>query len=271
MAQDHWNRMAKNWKLVGAPLRPGPSDMKLFYEAIKRHKKSFNEPIDSLILGVTPELSQLDWPPETQLYALDASSAMIEALWQGSKNHAYLGSWLDAPFPDGSIDVIVCDGGFGVLDFPGTQRALLMEVKRMLRANGIFIVRLFAPGCLSESVDDIARDLRRGLINTLDVLKFRLWGALQRSVHEGVSPRDVVAQIELISGGMNRLVAEYGFSDQHVATLEYHRHSDARYCLSGIEELSLLIEDIAEMKIAEISYPDHAFGSRCPVVTIAKK
>ena len=268
--QGHWNQIAKNWQLVGAPLRPTQPDLVLFQDAIMSRATKLSRPMNALIFGVTPELAGLDWPLETELYALDASASMIDTLWRGPKERAHLGSWLNAPFADSAFDVIVCDGGFGVLDFPISQSALLSEVARLLQPGGIFVLRLFTPGCQSESIDEIANDLNRGQIKTLDVLKFRLWGALQHTTGDGVAPREVVCHIEKISGGLNRLVTEHGFSADHVATLELHRHSKARYCLSGPADLALLLSAMPEMYIVGISYPEHLHGNKCPVVVIKR-
>lgn len=270
MSQAHWNRIARNWHLVGAPLRPGGADIELFRAAVERHAAELGRTLNALILGVTPELATLAWPAGTTLHALDGSAAMIESLWRGERGRALQGSWTAAPFASGGMDAIVCDGGFGVLSFPETQRALLAEVGRMLRPGGVFVLRLFVPGCRSESLEAIAADLHGGRIGSLDVLKFRLWGALQESTATGVCPRDVVARIEEISGGLDVLASRYGFSADHVATLEYHRHSTARYCLSGVEDLAGLLGDLPGMRVAEVGYPDHPYGKRCPVVVIGK-
>jgi SAM-dependent methyltransferase len=265
----HWPRIARSWHLVGPPLRPAPEEIELFERGVLRRAADVQN-IQALILGVTPELFLLRWPEGAVVRALDASNEMIEALWPGPEGSAVLGSWTAAPIADGSQDVIVCDGGFGMLSYPEGQHALLSEVRRMLAPGGIFIVRLFAPAGLTGSLADIAADLSAGSIASLDALKLRLWGALQKDQATGVRPRDVVATIEDMAGGLDRLVSSQGWSADHVATLQVHRSSNAVYHLIDANGLIRMAHELTGFELLGVESPDTSFGDCCPVVSLGR-
>jgi SAM-dependent methyltransferase len=272
----HWPGIARSWHLVGPPLRPSPEEIELFERSIMRWAQGAQQTkeIQALILGVTPELFLLRWPEAMVVRALDASSEMINAVWQGPKGSAVSGSWTAAPIADASQHVIVCDGGFGVLSYPHGQRALLAEASRMLAPGGIFIVRLFAPGGLTGSVSEIAADLNAGSIASLDSLKLRLWGALQTDLSIGVRPRDVVARIEDMAeetaGGLDYLVSGLGWSSDHVATLALHRRSDAVYHLTDADGLIAMAE-LSGFEPLAVESANSPFGNCCPVVSLRRR
>ncbi len=266
----HWPRIATSWSLVGPPLRPSPEDIELFERSVVRLTEEPVQRVRALVLGVTPELFLMRWPEGAVVRALDDSREMIEAVWPGPPGSAVLGSWVSAPIEDASQDIIVCDGGFGMLSYPQGQRKLLSEVRRMLAPGGIFSVRLFAPGGLTGSLTDIETDLGAGLIESLDALKLRLWGALQRDPVTGVRPRDVVARIEAMAGGLDRLISGQGWSTEHVATLELHRSSDAVYHLTDAQGLIRMAEELSGFELRSVESPDNAFGDCCPVVSFRR-
>lgn len=266
----HWNHIAQRWHLVGPPLRPSREDILHFEQAVDRKMKSHAGPLRALILGVTPELAALNWPPGTRLSALDGSAQMVDALWKGPREGAMVGSWTNAPIKDASLDMIVCDGGVGVLSYPADQQKLLTEIRRMLAPNGMFTVRLFVPGCHAEPIEQIAADLEARAIPSLDALKFRLWGALQANVASGVRPRDVVRHIEKIAGRLARLADCFGWPAEHIATLELHRESQVSYCLSSVADLLPLINAVNGLEMVDVAFPAHPFGDRCPVVSLRR-
>jgi SAM-dependent methyltransferase len=266
----HWNQIAQSWHLVGFPLRPSHEDIICFERAVKAGAGTLDSPMRALILGVTPELSALKWPAGTTLSTLDGSLEMIKAFWNGPSENAIVGSWIATSLDDSSLDMIVCDGGIGLLSYPQGQLALFSEIRRILAPNGIFTARLFTPGCHSETIDHIASDLDAGAITSLDVLKFRLWGALQADAMNGVRPRDVVKNIELVAGSLQRLVDHFGWSTEHVATLEFHRNSQAVYCLSSVDEVLLLVDSLTGLEVVSVENPQHAFGDRCPIISMQR-
>ena len=141
---------------------------------------------------------------------------------------------------------------------------------RLLRPGGVFIVRLFSPAGLTGTVDEIGADLGAGRIPSLDALKLRLWGALQTDLETGVRPRDVVAAMERLTGGLDFLTRELGWPEAHVATLELHRESDAVYHLINPEELTDMAAEVG-FALEAVDHPDHQFGACCPVISLGSE
>lgn len=271
MTSTHWSRIARLWQLVGPPLRPAAQDLAAFRAALARWRGCAGQPPRALVLGVTPELHALDWPTGTSLRALDGSRQMIDAVWPGPEGSAILGSWTAMPLASASCDIVLCDGGFGMLPYPEGQTALLRELHRVIAPGGLFAVRLFAPRGRTGTVDEILARLARGDIASLDALKLQLWGALHGSPEQGVQPRKVAAKIVAAAGSLERLAAEHRWSAEHVLSLEIHRDNPASYFLTDAAELVRLATiDQGGFECLDIAEPGYEMGACCPLVTLRR-
>ncbi len=271
MSGNHWSRMAQLWRLVGPPLRPAPEDLAAFEDAILGWLNAHSRAPRALILGVTPELYSLRWPAGTTLRALDGSRQMIKAVWPGPPAAALLGSWTAMPLATGCRDIVVCDGGFGMLSYPQGQAELLRELHRVLAPGGIFAVRLFAPRGRTGSIEEVFADLGAGRVSSLDALKLRLWGALQGDAQQGVRPQQVVAHILAAVGNFDRLAEDHGWPLEHVRSLELHRESTASYHLTeAIEVVRMACSDAGGFESVSVVEPGYALGACCPIVTLRR-
>ncbi|MCE9642187.1 MAG: class I SAM-dependent methyltransferase [Betaproteobacteria bacterium] len=269
MTSQHWSRMARLWQLVGPPLRPAAQDRAAYHGALGQWRREHARPPRALILGVTPELHALDWPAGTSLLALDASPQMIEAVWPGPAGTALRGSWTAMPLAAASRDIVLCDGGFGMLSYPHGQAALLRELRRVLAPGGIFAARLFAPKGRTGNADEVFARLAAGDIASLDALKLQLWGALHGSPEQGVQPQCVVAHILAAVGGFDRLAADHGWSLEHTRSLELHRASQATYFLTDAAEMVRMAGGAqGGFECLDIVEPDYELGACCPIVTL---
>ena len=266
----HWSDVSRTWRLVGPPLRPGNQDLALFEKGIKAWSEKHEYAPSSLILGVTPELYNLDWPLGSEVFALDASQAMIEAVWPGPVSSAMTGSWTSMPVADSAHDIVLCDGGVGLLGDPEAQLSLLSEVKRVLKPGGVFVVRLFAPSGHTGTTEEIVSQLQAGEIESLDALKLRLWGALHNDLDVGVKPRDVARFIESVPGGKRWLIDDLGWSKEHVETLSMHKHNESVYHLVNAEELIEMATMVGGLEGLQVDIPLHRYGAACPVVSLLR-
>lgn len=271
MSGDHWSRMARLWQWVGPPLRPAAEDLAVFQDTIVRWHAAHGRAPRALILGVTPELYQLRWPAGTSLRALDGSRQMIETVWPGPPAAVLLGSWTAMPLATGSCDIVLCDGGFGMLPYPQGQADLLRELHRVLAPGGIFAVRLFAPKGRTGTAGEVFANLQAGGIASLDALKLRLWGALHGDAHQGVRPQEVVAHILAAVENFDRLAEDHGWPLEHVRSLELHRQSTTIYHLTEAAELVRMAScDPGGFESLGIIRPGYVLGACCPIVTLRR-
>ena len=99
---DHWNEHARQWSLIGPPLRPAAEDIRLLEAAVQdwRSCTAVAAP-RALLCGVTPEIARMRWPAGTRLIAVDHSRPMIAGVWPAAQvpGVAVCGDWLALPFP----------------------------------------------------------------------------------------------------------------------------------------------------------------------------
>ena len=224
------------------------------------------------MLGVTPELFHLRWPKGTDLLAVDRSREMVRAVWPGSADQVLLANWVPMPLAGRSRDLVLCDGGLMLLEYPHQQEALAAELRRVIRTGGYCILRLFAPPAHRESVEQVIGGLRRGEIPDLNVLKYRLWLALHHDPVAGIRPHRVWELIhQAADGDLEGLAKRLGWPVPHMLALEGHRNSSARYCLSGVEEVEKIFCGAdAGFSLQSVGYPDYPLGDACPTVVLAR-
>ena len=189
-----------------------------------------------LLLGVTPELYRLPWPEGTQLLAVDRTQAMIDYVWPGPPDSALCSGWTELPLPDASRELMLCDGGLGMMDYPEGQARLAGELRRVVSEGGLCVFRLFAPPEERESVQDVLGDLKGGRIP-----------------------------------GLRRLASELGWSVEHVLTVNMHRDSSERSCWSGVGEVRrLFCESTGGFEMESVEVPPYELGDCCPIVALRR-
>lgn len=265
MSESYWDRIADLWRLFGPPIRPISDDLAIYQDVVDRVAALTDPTPRVLLLGVTPELYGLRWPPGIEVVALDSSAPMIDAVWPGPPDTAVAGSWTAMPFADQSFALLLCDAGVGLLDHPVGQDQLLAEAQRVLVPGGTFAVRLFTPQGRTGTVAEIFDDLDRGRIATLDALKLRMWGALQQNALEGVQPSEVARRILEASGPWDRLAHKHGWQPDYVRALELQLDSDASFHLVDAEQFSRMGHR-AGLESTAVHHPRHIYGDSCPVV-----
>ena len=128
-----WSQVARSWLQLGSPLRPTLEDVGFYQDAIAGW--CANHPGRAprgLILGVTPELYGLDWPDAGLLRAVDRTIELIEHVWPGKREQVLHCEWRHAGLPKASSDIVLCDGGLHLLDYPDGQQQLAARLAEWL-------------------------------------------------------------------------------------------------------------------------------------------
>ncbi len=253
---DHWPKHARGWSLVGPPLRPCADDIE-----IALHEVSLASPRDTLVLGVTPEL--IATMPGA-IVAVDREPAMIDALFEPAPDRrALVGEWLALPLPDASIDVAVGDGGCSVFAFPGEYRAFAAELARVLRPDGLVVLRLFA--FQPETLDDVRAALPS--IGSFDALKWRIAMAIQ-SPERSVQVSAIRDAFDALVPDRAALAARTGWRREVIDHIDIYRDSPARYSFPTLDEVrEVLAPELVEVSVTT---PRYELGDRCPTLTLRR-
>ena len=270
-----WPEVARNWKRLGPPLRPGRED-------VANYRKVLNDWCDEnpgeaprgLILGVTPELHDLPWPRRDWLHAIDREAQMIEHVWRGPKAQAMCCDWRDIPLPHGSIDIVMCDGGFHLLPNPHGQEALVRALADAVAPGGRVAFRLFVPPAEQESADDVLAALLAGHVRDLNCLKLRLWPALMTSSEAGVRLHDVWACLRSFAGdgGWPDLAGRLDWDVDHLLAIEGYKDVQARYYLVQTDGVIEMFEfaSLGRFKLLETHTPTYDSGNLLCTVVFAR-
>lgn len=262
--QVHWNSIARHWKHFGPPLRPCDDDLAVMRSAIFQH------PVASprvLMLGVTPEIAQLDWPQGTCLDAVERSTEMIDVVWPGDVpgvRRAHRGEWLELPFRESSFDVVIGDGCYISMKFPDGYEQLTRSIRRVLKPDGMLIMRFFVSPEEKEHPDDVITDLLSGQIGSFHAFKWRLAMAVQNDPRHGVCLRDVwrtwsgyeISQIEL--------ARQMGWTLESIQTIELYQDRQVRFTFPRREEALSEVRTMFDVK--HIHTPTYELGERCPIL-----
>jgi SAM-dependent methyltransferase len=262
--RDHFSRIVPKWAHFGPPLRPSPDDTSV----VQRVVSKLGAAAHGVVLGLTPEILACTWPADITLSAVDHSPAMIQALWppaQGPANSkVVLADWCDMPIPSSTIDVVVGDGCYILQSFPDGYNALTREVKRVLRANGRFVIRVFVRPDRPESVADIARAFSAGEVGSVHALKLRLLAALRGASGVGSRLDDVYQAWMSMPPLPSALAGVPGWTAEEIVGIQSYGGMDSHYFLPTLMELRQSIGMF--LREIECTCGHYELADRCPTL-----
>lgn len=265
-----WPKVAAAWELVGSPLRPDAEDVALVKAASDDWGSATSRPPRVLILGVTPELYGLAWPTGTVVRAVDRTKQMLSEVWPGDPKDAVHADWLEMDWPDDSFDLVLCDGGWSLLDLPG-QHLLARRLAKIIAPDGRFVARLFVPPSRREMPEEVLASLTDGGIRDLNCLKLRLGMALMPSPLEGVELGEVWRRLHDVAGSWPALAAHAGWDLDHLSVIDAYRDSTARYHFITVDEFeATMCESPAEFATHRVDVPRYLMGDQCPTVVMRR-
>jgi hypothetical protein len=144
MSESVWGTDSGLWPVMPEPLVPSREDLALYVQACPPALLREDAAPRVLVLGVTPALADLPWPPKAELHAVDYDEVMVKALWhprEGAQVH--LARWQEMPFEDGYFDLIIGDCSFNALSEIADYTEVLREVARVSRSGAPLIARFF--------------------------------------------------------------------------------------------------------------------------------
>ncbi|MDX2480819.1 MAG: class I SAM-dependent methyltransferase [Desulfuromusa sp.] len=268
--RDHWSAIASIWQQVGVPLRPSSDDIGFILDEVAQWSDRKGPP-RVLIMGVTPELHDLAWPDGTRLLAVDHTLGMIQAVWPGYPGTALCADWRSLPFREASWDMVVCDGGVTLVDYPSGHIALVETLARVIASGGLCVLRLFTPSRDPEDSHLVLDELLEGKIANLNLLKLRLGMALQHSATEGIAVSDVWNAIHRAVPDFERLAEGIGWPLEHLLAINSYRDSPNRYNFLSVEQVTeLFCTDPGGFQLKRLRVPEYELGDRCPTIVLER-
>jgi predicted dehydrogenase len=261
-----WQNVPKQWKHFGPPLRPGPEDIRVMEQQVRDWvERSTANHCDVLLCGVTPEIASMDWPPDTRLWAVEKSLAMIREVWPAGDSpmkQAVQGEWTCLPFAPGSFDIVIGDGCLTSLKYPQQQAHFLQAVRTVLRSQGMMIMRHFVHADEPERPETVFADLREGRIGSFHAFKWRLAMSLQESAGEGVRVDDIWRK------WTDAKVAT-AWPKEAVDTITTYRGSDHRLTFTTLKEVRDLHAGL--FVDSHCSTQGYELAERCPIMVFVPR
>jgi SAM-dependent methyltransferase len=261
--------MAQAWEQTGPPLRPSAGDIALYrrlaWEWIDLHGAP-----RILLLGVTPEIYNIPWPPGHDFLAVDRTPAMIDHVWPGARSQVLQAEWLELPLPRESRDLAFCDGGLHLLTYPRGQETLVARLHDALAPGGRCVFRLQVPPPVRESPDRVLADLFAGCIPDLNVLKLRLAMAMQESPSGGIAVREIWSKLRGLAAEWEGLAARLGWELAHLQVIDAYRDSGARYHFVSRAEVEALFSEGGKFACIGCHAGNSPFPLESPVIVFER-
>lgn len=266
-----WAGHARQWGLVGAPLRPSPEDGALALAFLRPALTASGSRRRLAVLGVTPELVQQPWPLGTDLHAFDHSVPMLETVWQP---HPWLASrvtlarWQALPLGDGHFDAVAGDGAFNALSSLDDYGPLFAELARVARPQAALVLRCFVRPETPECLDAVVEAAMGGQVSGFHALKWRLAMALAedgggvvkvRHIHEAFCTRFE----------RGALAQRTGWPPAVIDTIEAYRAADTVYTFPTLAQWRAHCEPY--WRVDALQHARHyELAERCPTVRFVR-
>jgi hypothetical protein len=264
-----FDHFARQWNLLGPPLRPCSEDLDGYWRALGR--PGTGAPLGehaTLILGVTPEFSEFPWPAGKPVIAADHTQSVLHYVWPGhgrSDRYAACADWRSLPLADRSVDVVLGDGCLTLIPFPHAYAEIVDELRRVMLPGGQLALRAFIDAESGDTPSDVCNQLLAGEHATFHEFRFRLAIAVQENATAGVQLGD--AWEHWHSAGLD--VAEVAqlnrWPHEVVEKIDLWRNSEIRYAFPTLHQLREALSDAFEESACEI--PGYSFGDHCPLLT----
>lgn len=178
---DPWKRSSLPTMPRRSPWGPCAEDCLFLSEAVAPALAAAGGMPRVLVLGVTPEIVQLDWPDHATLVAVDSSAAMIDRLWHPHPvrpSEVILARWQDLPLADASVDAAVGDGSLNALTELDDYGVVAGQLARALRPSGRIALRCFVRPDGREDPESLMKVAEAGDFPTVGAFRLRLAMAL---------------------------------------------------------------------------------------------
>lgn len=272
----HWSNVADAYFQTQSPLHPSAADIAAMEGFVEKATRPFADarqqaPLRALLLGVTPAIATMNWPPHTTLLAVDRAVGMLQSVWPGDipgVREAQFGDWFALPVEPGSCTVVIGDGSINCVAFPHGYQKLAASVARVLADDGVFILRVYTQPKRKPTPTELFQELMAGEFHTFDGFKFLLNMALV-DAQWNVAVQEVWQQWIENEIDEEVLCRITGWSPSRFSTIAYYQNSDARYSFPPLAEIERGLAD--HFHRIDIAVPPYPLGDCCPTLMLQKR
>lgn len=256
----HFRKLISMWSELQLPLRP----LEPVPSAVSAHLPGRGAEV--LLLGVTPDFAELS----EDLTAVDWSRDMIEHIWPGDARgrRAVEGDWRALPFGENRFDAAVGDNALAMLRLPDDVDAVLGELRRVLRADGVAVFRWFIAAESPASDDELREYGMVGCAGSVEALRWRL---IMHCVHDAGGPNMVAGRayetFERLFPDTDALCDAHGWSAEQLARIRVYRDSTTAFSFPTEREmLDLATRHFRDVSLA--SSGDYPLSEMAPLVVM---
>ena len=272
----YWSSLARAYANLRPPLRPSRADIDCMERAVRDWAACRPQrPCQALLLGVTPQIAEMQWPRGSSLIAADLSQPMVRQVWPGDLPRfraVVQADWLALPLKGSSRDVVIGDGSFSCVRYPEGFRTLTSEARRVLREDGLLVLRCYVPPAERERVEDVFEDLSRSAMPSFHGFKLRLLMAMQDTAERGVAVDEVYRQWASRNIDESALIARTGWDLADVRSIELYRGSDTVHAFPSTAEMQSILSEFFDAIALSVPAhapthtPAHGLADRCPIL-----
>lgn len=230
-----------------------------------------DRPTRIAVLGVTPEVVQLDWPNTIEIDAYDHSQQMIDTVWKPHPlvaSSVTLAQWQNLPVADSHFHAIVGDGSFNVLPTLEDHSLLSLELHRATQPGALLAFRCFVRPEIPESLQAIRSDAYDARIGSFHALKWRIAMALASESH-GVVPVQTIYQAFESSFDRPKLANQTGWSRTEIATIDAYQNTPTSYTFPTLIELRKYLAE--RWHLNSVATADYELAQCCPTLRFERK
>ena len=206
-------------------------------------------------------------PQDTTVTAADRSPEMIRELWPGDASglrQALCVDWFELPAPARNYDLVLADGSFNILGFPGDLGRLLAGLAGVVAPGALLLARTFTRPPRAERMADLETAARAGEAGSFHAFKFRLAMAQQPTAELGVSMDDIWRLWRRLEDRIDGLSALNGWTPEVVGTIDRFRGNHMRLSFPTLDELVDTLRT-AGLSLVDSHMPAYELGERCPI------
>lgn len=266
-----WQNHSRQWNLVGAPLKPSAQDGVLMMKLVPTCLGA-SQPVRRIaVLGVTPELMQLDWPQGVELAAFDHSEHMLQSVWAPNPmfaTHVTLASWQALPVDDAHFDLVVGDGSFNALPSLVEYAPVFQELARISCEKAVMVLRCFVRPDEAESMAQIQHAAMSGLVYSFHALKWRIAMSLAAKDHGAVAVREIYDTFEAYFD-RESLARITGWPITVINTIDAYKMADTVYTFPTLAQWRDCCQPL--WRVDQVLYADYELAQRCPTLRFVRE